>query len=86
MTVRAKFYCDRIDKTESAYRQGNEYVKQEARTFHLRPVYSDDPNSENKKFWNATPGGELTLQAVNRDVWDKFEIGKEYYLDITHAS
>lgn len=83
-TVRAKFVCYNVKKSESAYRDSrDQYVKSEARSFSFRPVYSDDPNSENKKFWEATPGGRLELECVNQEVWDKFEVGKEYYLDFT---
>jgi hypothetical protein len=86
-TVRAKFVCDNVQKTESAFRDPvtEQYVKQESRTFSFRPVYSDKPGAENKKFWDATPGGSLRLECVNAAVWDSFEVGKEYFVDITPA-
>jgi hypothetical protein len=49
----------------------------------LTPVYSSDPNSENKAFWQATPSGSLNLTWVNKNV--EFMPGKEYYIDITQA-
>lgn len=49
----------------------------------LSPVYSDDPESENKKFWDATPSGELTMRINNPAAADFFELGREYYLDFT---
>jgi len=55
------------------------------RTLVLRPVYSDKPESENKKFWDATPTGEIRLGTVNPAAWEQFEIGKEYYVDFTPA-
>lgn len=54
-----------------------------ARTVEMAPVYSSDPNSENKSFWDASPGGEFKLHWINPKV--SFEAGKEYYLDITEA-
>jgi hypothetical protein len=44
-------------------------------------VYSDDPNSENKAFWDATPCLSLVLHCLNPAV--VFEPGAEYYLDFT---
>lgn len=49
----------------------------------LLPVYSSDPNSENKKFWDYTPSGKLEFTYINDSV--NFEPGKEYYIDITEA-
>lgn len=62
------------------------YGDKEMRSFKFNPVYSQDPNSENKKFWDASPSGELNLGVVNQQVWSIFdEVGAEYYLDITKA-
>lgn len=58
---------------------------QEKRTLNLTPVYSDDPNSENRTFWNASPSGSIQLGVVNQAAWGMFEIGKEYYVDFTPA-
>jgi hypothetical protein len=44
-----------------------------------------DGSEENKAFWNATPGGQITLTISNPDAKDKFETGKEYYVDFTRA-
>lgn len=51
----------------------------------MAPVYSDDPNSENKKFWDATPSGSLELYISNKPAADLFEQDKEYYVDFTKA-
>ena len=61
----------------------NVYDRKEMRTVVLHPVYSDDPNSENKKFWDASPSGEIRLGTVNPDAWRAFELDKEYYVDFT---
>ena len=73
MTVRCKMRCD--NKTEVA---GNTSMT-------LNAVYSDDPNSENRKFWEATPCGSLQMNCINPTASAQFEIGKEYYIDITLA-
>lgn len=51
-------------------------------TVEFSPVYSTDPRHENKRFWDATPGGKLTLNFINEMPW---EIGGEYYMDIMKA-
>ncbi len=52
----------------------------------MSPVYGNgDPNHENTKFWQASPGGRLELSVVNAAAVERFEVGKEYYLDFTPA-
>jgi hypothetical protein len=81
MTVRAKFLLESVNSV--VYHQN--CSRMEMRTFNFRPVYSTDPEHENKKFWDASPQGSLQLGVVNKRVWDQFELGKEYYLDFTEA-
>lgn len=96
--VRAKFKVTRVEiQTGSKQRRnadgtpvispqgGNIYDKVEQRTVVLHPVYDSTPNSENQKFWDATPSGELRLGTVNPAAWEMFEIDHEYYLDISPA-
>lgn len=42
----------------------------------------DGPSDENKKFFAATPSGEITLGTI-RD--DHFEVGRVYHVDFTPA-
>ena len=71
--VRAKFKC--VSRTE--YEGGNvEFV--------FAAVYSNDPNHENKRFWDATPNGELKMTVANRAA-QIFKVGQEYYLDFGEA-
>lgn len=69
--VRCKFTC--IEKRE-IYNSvnGNLYA------YRFIPVYSG--SEENKKFYEATPGGSLDLNVTKNNT---FEIGKDYYLDIS---
>ena len=49
----------------------------------LSPVYSDDPQSENKVFWDATPSGNFRMMIKNEAAAKYFENGAEYYIDFT---
>lgn len=69
--VRAKFTCTEKHQTQN----GNNIV--------LAPVVTGSP--ENDSFFKYTPGGELKLSVLETGTSDKFEVGKEYYLDFTPA-
>ncbi|SRR5258706_7767624 len=76
MTVRAKMKCNSITKTGDA--------KKPQVNVKLGAVYSNDPESENRSFANATPSGELSLNIdAGRPAAEAFELGGEYYIDIT---
>lgn len=91
MSVRAKFTVTRIESqvipisTKRADGSGYDTVKREMRTVVMHPVYSEDPNDENRKFWDASPSGELRLGTVNPAAWAAFELDATYYLDFTKA-
>lgn len=51
----------------------------------MSPVYSDNPNSENRAFWDATPCGDLRMTIKNEAAAKHFEPNKEYYVDFTPA-
>lgn len=53
----------------------------EQRTVVFRPVYADTP--ENKKFFEATPNGEIKLGIVNQEVWPFFRLDTEYDVTFT---
>lgn len=74
MPVRAKFKVNEITSRDYGT------------TVKLNPVYSTDPNHENKSFADATPSGDITLQInKGRPAANAFELGKEYYVDFTPA-
>lgn len=51
---------------------------------HFCPVYNG--STENKEFFKYTPGGDIAIYTVNVQVADKFEQGKEYYVDFSPAN
>lgn len=74
MAVRAKFKCGAVTKRTG---WGESKFVYEA-SFSVVTQTSE----ENSKFFTATPGGSLSLTTLREDF---FEVGKEYYLDITEA-
>lgn len=72
--VRAKFKVHVIERHAG---------EKEMRTIHMHPVA--DGSEENTRFWEATPGGSLTLNCLNLQAAEKFELGKEYYIDFSEA-
>ena len=74
MNVIAKFKCTDVKQTSN-----------DSYAITLHPVYSEDPNSENAKFYSATPGGFISLQVVNTEAAKAFEVEKEYYVEFTPA-
>lgn len=74
--VRAKF------KVESIEARIN-WQQKEVRTVKLSPVSGKE--GENAKFWEATPSGAIELGCANLEAVEKFELGREYYVDFTPA-
>lgn len=85
--VRAKFRCDSITRQMSS--RYSDITKTstpvEIHSIKMSPVYSSDPNHENKKFWDASPGGSFEINCVNAEAAKQLELGKEYYFDISPA-
>lgn len=71
--IRCKFYCE--SKTE---RKHWDKEKGSLWDYNFNPVSGGSP--ENDEFWAATPGGNLKLTSV---LSNAFEVGNEYYLDIS---
>lgn len=72
-TVRCKFQVQEIAKTTYGAK------------LTASPVYSSDPNSENKAFWDATPSGSMEFGCVRAEAIAHLEPGDEIYVDITKA-
>lgn len=73
--VRAKFKC--------FFKCASEHGENAPATIKLHAVYDD--SQENKEFFKYTPAGSVELHVVNTSAADKFEEGKEYYIDFTQA-
>ena len=69
--IRAKFCVMSITK----FKGGSGKVE-------LQPVYSQDENDENKRFWTATPSGKIEM-VINTSAIDSFIVGEEYYVDFS---
>lgn len=82
MTIRAKFYCQQI--VREGWSDNGTPKESGAVKYVFKAVYSNDPNHENKSFWDATPNAELVMVITNPGA-QTFEIGREYYLDFTPA-
>ena len=85
MQVRAKFKVQSIGiQATTTYNPETKISSPAAlHTVKLSPVYSNEPGSENKKFWEATPIGEITLGVINEAAGKSFELHGEYYVDFT---
>lgn len=73
MSVRAKMRCESVSPASDGV-GGN---------VQLSPVIGG--SAENDKFYKYTPGGQLTLSTINEEAIKQFEMGKEYYVDISPA-
>jgi len=80
-TVRAKF---RVNSYETCLQNaGRDSAAVECRTVKLSAVY--DGSEENKRFFQYTPNGQITIGLLTPDAWKQFDLGKEYYVDFTAA-
>jgi len=75
MSVRAKFKVNAI----------TDYGRDGGKKVEMRPVYSADPEHENKAFWEATPSGSIEMH-IKTSAAEAFEVGSEYYVDFTPAT
>lgn len=73
--VRAKFKVAAIERVK--------YGEQEVQNIRMTPVVSG--SEENKKFFQYTPSGAITIGTVNPEAAAGFELGAEYYVDFTPA-
>lgn len=80
MKIRAKFFCKEIIRT--GWSDNGTPKLGSAVVYKFAAVYSNDPNHENKAFWDATPSAELSMTITNADA-QVFELGQEYYLDFS---
>jgi len=69
--VRCKFKC--TSKTE----------KEAGFAITLEPVTHGSP--ENESFFKWTPWGKMEVGTINAEAAAQFDVGKEYYIDISPA-
>lgn len=86
--VTAKFKVQRKELSMQSTRVQNangEWVwePREVQTIVLNPVSSSDPESENGKFFAATPSGEIRLGTVNAAAAEQFRLDSEMYVTFT---
>lgn len=75
--VRAKFRCTGKVHNQATSEQDEGY------SISLTPVVGG--SKENEEFYKWTPGGSVLLSTVNPAAAEKFEEGKEFYVDFTPA-
>lgn len=77
MSVRAKF---RLDSVTS-----HSWGSPGTRTLKFSAQY-DTSIPEDKRFQEATPSGSFEMLCTNPSANAQFELGKDYYFDITPAN
>ncbi|MEW7009502.1 hypothetical protein [Lentilitoribacter sp. EG35] len=75
MAVRAKFFVKEVKHMQHS--SNSEQLAEIA----MAPVYAD--GEENAVWSKYTPSGELSMLITNEDAISQFELGGEYFLDIT---
>lgn len=73
--VRCKFVCVNKDIICDGYSTGHK--------IGMLPVTHG--SEENERFFHYTPYGGLVFGTINDEAAKQFEIGKEYYIDISQA-
>lgn len=68
--IRYKFKCSSITESEWGFQ------------YQMTPVFGGE---ENKVYWEATPSGSFQV-SIAKSKGKVFEVGKEYFLDISGAS
>lgn len=71
--IRCKFVVHEVTKYQSGHK------------ITASPVYSNDPNHENKKFWDATPAGQFSVTVKNESLLAGFDVGTEFYIALEKA-
>lgn len=73
--VRCKFTCTEV--TKQVGWSGHPFL------WAARFNVVTDGSEENRKFFAATPCGQLSVSTVTSDM---FEVGQDYYLDLSPAT
>lgn len=82
--VRAKVYVNSI--TNKDYYKPAEGNARFNEVVEFRFVNGNDPDTENAKFWDATPEAQPVQMTIrNPGAQGLFKIGEEFYLDFVEA-
>lgn len=77
-----KVKCVSIETFETTYQKKPTI----GATIKFNFVYhNNDPNHENTKYWEATPGGTFQVTISNHQAMEQIQVSKEYYLDLIPA-
>ena len=74
--IRCKYVCQKVAKSRHWDRSGKRFL------YEAEFSAVTDGSEENKKFFEYTPTGSLTVGTYKED---HFEPGKSYYIDIPEA-
>ena len=77
-TMRAKMKIQSVTKNES----GSETLRLHA---VAASKYPEDGSDENNTYAKYSPSASLEICICNPNLYDKFVVGQEYYLDFTLA-
>ena len=77
-TVRAKFQVWRVSPG-SVDAEGNPYSER----VQLSAVYDPNPESENHRYWRATPSAMVDMYIDNKEAFGAFEEGRQYTVVFT---
>lgn len=80
MNIKAKMKVSHVEENKSTDGQ-TKYGE----LVVLNAVYSEDPQSENYSFSQATPSATVSLFISNPSAYGAFEVDKEYYVDFSPA-
>jgi hypothetical protein len=76
MTVRCKFKCTERTERPKNWNGGPDGEK----VYDFKFSAVSEGSEENKKFWQYTPGGQISVTTV---LLDAFKVGEEYYVDFS---
>ena len=83
--VRAKFRLVGWKNSVGSRQKDGKWQEGIVASLEFQAVSSNDPNSENKKFWDATPSGKIELNLVDIVFFSDGEELNCFGVDFTEA-
>jgi hypothetical protein len=87
--TRCKFRINEMRETTTAVWDPQQTAAVQKEVVHITaaPVYDNsNADSENARFFAATPSGQFSLYTVNKDAVQGLAVGTEIYIDISVAN